>query len=583
MVTIVRGTKRSHNGTLKIAAAIASMSAYDLHRKTLILQIANNLSDISYELAGYVSSEEDSYGFEENANETGIDALLARAATGSITESQFDALVTPISKERHELDVATRSNTENKIEYTVAENIQAFNQILLSAAGDTEADAPYDNVIVVANGKNEELLSMIRPYIDNEVICVGQNTSELKNEEKEKSGIKRIVVVNDFSEESVYNLRFMKKEYKTQNVYPMPHNILLSDATNSGRINSYISGNLKVDVSNVNYAVIDSLRNINNVLFMEKPQERTDTLKGIKGLPKKKNARERIKLYPLPDGSVTVAETEVKKFLKKPYIERNIELDTENLVDVEDEFEYEDFGVTETYLEDREEDEKRAEKRSKQKKAAKKNGDDMRKEQKDHLRQAQLEMENKKKNKNKKKGFFGLFGKKNKPKLDEAFDEDAPEEEFIEDEEYMETEDAFDEREEEAYLRDAEFDEDNQGESDVESEDETLEDIFDNTPDEYEEEEISEDADSFEEPIEESFEEPVEEQPIEESIEDQEEDQAIEEFKELNLDLVEDAADNNAIILGKADGRHAIEPDLTRKIHEGKLRADDLLDSMLKG
>lgn len=418
MVTIVRGTKRSHNGAMKVAACIASMSAFDLHRKTLILQVANNFSDISYELSGYVpSDEEETYGYENNTDETGIDALLARAATGAITDKQFDALILPISKERHELDVATRSNTD-KIEYTVSENIQELKQIIKSAAGNTEADAPYDNVIILANGKNEELLEQLRTLADNEVICVGQNTSELKGESVENPNIKRIIVVNDFSEESVYNIRFMRKEYKSKNVFILPYNILLSDATNSGRISTYITDNLSAVVSGINYSVIDSLRKINNFLFMEKKLEQDDSLNGIKKLSSKKESNEsRVKLVVLPDGSVTVNETEIKRFLRKSYIAKDIGIDTQTLTEAED-VEYEEFGVNEQYLEEKESDLKRIERSAKkeEKKPEHLEIDKKRekKEKKEKIKQQKLEKKAEKKAKKQEKKDRRLLNKKNK-------------------------------------------------------------------------------------------------------------------------------------------------------------------------
>jgi hypothetical protein len=437
MVTIVRGTKRSHNGAMKVAACIASMSAFDLHRKTLILQVANNFSDISYELSGYVpSDEEETYGYENNTDETGIDALLARAATGAITDKQFDALILPISKERHELDVATRSNTD-KIEYTVSENIQVLKQIIESAAGNTEADAPYDNVIILANGKNEELLEQIRSLADNEVICVGQNASELKGESVENPNVKRIIVVNDFSEESVYNIRFMRKEYKSKNVFILPYNILLSDATNSGRISTYITDNLSAVVSGINYSVIDSLRKINNFLFMEKKLEQDDSLNGIKKLSSKKESNEsRVKLVVLPDGSVTVNETEIKRFLRKSYIAKDIGIDTQTLTEAED-VEYEEFGVNEQYLEEKESDLKRIERSAKkeEKKPEHLEIDKKRekKEKKEKLKQQKLEKKAEKKAKKQEKRDRRLLNKKRKNKAsEERFLEEVIEDELEE-------------------------------------------------------------------------------------------------------------------------------------------------------
>lgn len=563
MVTIVRGTKRSHNGTLKIAATIAAMSAYDLHRKTLILQIANNLSDIAYELAGHVFSEDDnSFGIENNNNEMGIDALLARAAAGNITEKQFDALVDPISKEKHELDVASTTNTDVTIEYTVSENLDTFKQILESAAGDTEADAPYDNVIVVANGKNEELLALIRPFVDNEVVCVGQNAAEFKSSDESKE-CKRIIVVNDFSEESVYNLRYMKKEYKSQNVYPMPHNILLSDATNSGRISSYIAENLQVDASNVNYAVIDSLRKINNFLFMEKAHDNSDKLKGLKGLSIKKSNKEKIKLYTLPDGSVTVNETEVKKFLRKPRIDKSIEIDTDNLDEAED-IEYEDFGVNEQYLEDREEDLKRAAKAAKKKKSKAasdfEDGEDMDRNQKDYLKKQRKEMEQEKKAK-KKGGLFGLFGKKD-------IQEEPAKEEF--EEELIESEpgEDFDDIEDDTYT-------DEKAESDAYERDidpEEVSEMFDGPEDDneaFENEEVLTDI---------SKNDVVEENEHFENIEDdikendQDDDFNVEEFKSEVMPerkVAEQVHVDNTVNLPSIE------------LADGEYSADDLLDAML--
>ncbi len=585
MVTIIRGTNRD-NGVLKIAAALASMSALDLHRKTLILQVANNLGDISYELAGLVSGDEDSViRYEETADEVGIDALLARSASGPVTEVQFSALVDAISKDKHELDVAARSNTDNNIEYVVSENIESFKQIIDSAAGNIETDAPYSNVIIIANGRNEDLLSLIRPMADNEVICVGQNKSEFgKMKDVDDGETQKVIVVNDFSEESVYNLRYLKKEYGTQNLFPMPHNILLSDATNSGRIFAYIADNLQVDASNVNFAVIDSLKKINDFLFMEKQQNNKDKTKGLKTLARDKKDNGKVKLYALPDGSLTVQETEVKKFLRKPYVDRNIEIDTANLDDVDSDIEIEEFGVDEQYLEDLEMDTKRREKLEKKamKKASKNLSKEekqpgMNKDQKKRLKEAQEDM---KKEKAKKKGGFSLFGRKK-----ETVEDYIPEEfEDSIDEEINEEDEEFDERVlSDAYERDI----------DLEQEDMSIEDLDEEENNDIPLEESGEESEDVINVMESSSEEePVMEEVLPNTVDEEENSIERDDAENLNIDdidLSEFVLPSEIKELQKEPVEESVKATVTNfdqvvtqyKSRDGELRADDLVNQML--
>ena len=344
MITFIKGTERSHNGVLKVAALFAAMSSEIYQRKTLILQVADNLPDVEYMLTGHVKADEaKEYANEINTDETGIDSLLIRADTERVVKEQFDSLIDPASKDINGLDVAPRTVTEN-IEDTVIMKRVAMRDLMNYASGSKLTDTPYDNCILILNGKNPRLSFALEKYCDNMIVCVGQRKKdpetdikdmddELDEEQEKKEAAARkdhntYIVISDYEADSIFNKRFIQKEYGEKKVFLMPHNVLFNDACATGNVVNYVAKNRETDNSDYNHNIMSEMDKLMLAIYKEQIENEEDSFANVKR--RTANTKPIKELESLPEGSVTTEETTTKKFLRKPVAKTTFFIDTEN-------------------------------------------------------------------------------------------------------------------------------------------------------------------------------------------------------------------------------------------------------------
>lgn len=368
MITFIKGTERSHNGVLKVAALVAAMSSEIYQRKTLILQVADNLTDVEYLLTGHVKAEEaKEYANEINTEETGIDSLLIRAETERVVKEQFDSLIDPASKDTNGLDVAPRTVTEN-IEDTVLMKRTAMRDLMNFASGSALTDTPYDNCIVILNGKNPSLAYYLEKYCDNMIICVGQRKkdpeTEVKDEDEEldadlkkKEAAARkdhntYIVISDYEADSIFNKRFIQKEYGEKKVFLMPHNVIFNDACATGNVVNFVIKNRETDISDYNHGLMQEMDKLMLAIYKEQLDAEDELANVKRRQPKAKPTAERSEL---PDGSVTTESTTTKRFLRKPVTKTSIVIDTDNPAQPSD-IMYQEMPQQEGYYDDEEDD-----------------------------------------------------------------------------------------------------------------------------------------------------------------------------------------------------------------------------------
>ena len=291
MITVIRGTRKSQHNILKAAAIIAEISAHVYHRKTLVLQAADNMDDIEYLINGVEQVKDDDV-FGLDLGEKGIDALLLRAEGARVMKNNFDDLVNPTEPEENSLDIAPLSTAGN-IEDEILEKFDAMVNLVKCAAGDDVANAPYDNVIVVVDGRNEELSRKISKIADRVIIVVEQGnpefTPEFEDKKKEKKDFdlmtdeeraaieakeiinwkKYFLLVNEFEAESTFNRASLKQAYKAKNIYVLPYNVMYSDACRTGNVRRYVLNNIEADKIDNNYPVIEGIKTLLNALYRE--------------------------------------------------------------------------------------------------------------------------------------------------------------------------------------------------------------------------------------------------------------------------------------------------------------------------
>lgn len=331
MITIIKGTKSSQDVLLRAAAAVAGASGIVFHKKTLVMQVADNLPDIEFLYNGHTKESESTVfgNLEINTEEYGMDSLLIRAEAGRVTREQFASLVDNVSTAEEELDVAPRTMTAD-FESTVVANADAFAALLRYAAGTTMSNAVYDNCVVVISGLNEDVVNICRSVAD---VCVtvvtpgraqiGKDTTKGngKDKKRDNKGIVDMVLVYDYEHDSIYNAANLKTAYGTKNLAGIPHNFLYNDACEQGTAYNFLVNNLADEETDYSYGFISAVKGYTEGVYKH----------GLKQEETYQNELEKAKLKEekdldkdeLPDGSIDEEMYEEKQGLFGKTVEKS--------------------------------------------------------------------------------------------------------------------------------------------------------------------------------------------------------------------------------------------------------------------
>lgn len=331
MITIIKGTKSSQDVLLRAAAAVAGASGIVFHKKTLVMQVADNLPDIEFLYNGHTKeSESTAFGnLEINTEEYGMDSLLIRAEAGRVTREQFASLVDNVSTAEEELDVAPRTMTAD-FESTVVANADAFAALLRYAAGTTMSNAVYDNCVVVVSGLNEDIVNICRSVADVCVTVVTPGRVQIgkdktkgngKDKKRDNKGIVDMVLVYDYEHDSIYNAANLKTAYGTKNLAGIPHNFLYNDACEQGTAYNFLVNNLADEETDYSYGFISAVKGYTEGVYKH----------GLKQEETYQNELEKAKLKEeedldkdeLPDGSIDEEIYEEKQGLFGKTVEKS--------------------------------------------------------------------------------------------------------------------------------------------------------------------------------------------------------------------------------------------------------------------
>lgn len=252
MVLMVQGSYVSDNDATAIASAIAVTSAMNNSHKTLVMQLTNNksVSALSIlkgkEIAENTITELGTYHIEDK----GIDALLRRAASIKLVKETFDSSTEPMLSYENYLDIA---DITKKNDFVKTLSISGLKNIL------KYANDVYSMIIIILDGRNEEIMAQMLDLCDAYVTCIKQGPAPHAFNTCE--GKKNYLAVSGFDTHSKYNLAFLKKSYGNANMFALPYNTEFHDAVISGTLLRFLLKNndpeKEDDNSKLREAIID--------------------------------------------------------------------------------------------------------------------------------------------------------------------------------------------------------------------------------------------------------------------------------------------------------------------------------------
>lgn len=255
MIILFRGTDKSKNNAPHALAVCASISAIRFAQKTLILQLMTKHT-IENLLVGKRLRNATIKAMEFDFEDTGIDALLRRVETQRLSKEHFDTSCLPALNSENALDIAEVSKKADFQKELLSKEDELKD--LLRYAADV-----YDNIFILADGKDHEQLKIVNPLVDCSVTCVPQGNKEIYAEPAEKN----YFLVTDFDRNSTYNVRYMKRQYNAANMNIMPYNVGFKDAYNTGTALQYILSNNQVDSTDANRFFVESMQKLTEKLM----------------------------------------------------------------------------------------------------------------------------------------------------------------------------------------------------------------------------------------------------------------------------------------------------------------------------
>lgn len=300
MVILFKGTKKSKNLSPQALALAAGLSATKFLKKTLIIQVTTKYPVEELVMGKRIANEaiKDAMHLFED---TGMDSLTRRVGVTSFTKDHFSNAIIPSVKSENLLDILSVSKkSEADIKREIINNPAIIGSVIKFA------DNIYDNIFVLANGKDEDVISAISPFVDKTVSCVSQGLKEEIIASKDD-----YFLVTDFDYRSTFSSYYMKKLYGKRTFF-MPYNVEFKEAYLDKNMIQYILHNHTLEKSDYSYHLIDEMTKLTKALILEDEAEEEDlrfTIKTVERFTSKPNM--------VSGKDVEISLTEKKAF-KKP-------------------------------------------------------------------------------------------------------------------------------------------------------------------------------------------------------------------------------------------------------------------------
>lgn len=261
MVLMVQGSYVSENEATAIAASIAVTAAINNNHKTLVMQLTDNKSTSALsilkgkEIAENTITELGTYQIEDK----GIDALLRRASSIKLVKETFDSSTEPMLSYENYLDVA---DITKKNDFTKTLSVSGMKNIL------KYANDVYGMIIIILDGKNEQIMAEMLELCDAYVTCIRQ--APAPHALNTVDGKKSYFAIADFDSNSKYNLQYLKKIYNSNNLYAIPYNSEYHDAVISGTLLRFMLKNNVPEKEDDNSKLREAIMDLTDAVISDK-------------------------------------------------------------------------------------------------------------------------------------------------------------------------------------------------------------------------------------------------------------------------------------------------------------------------
>lgn len=257
MIVTFQGYNGKKNGVVSTITAVAAMAAMTKSAKTLVLQLIDKDIDTVEAMMVNLNSRTTFKTDELEFSDDGIDALLRTVDASKLMKADFDSMCTPVLRMENMLDIATvtKSNAFSSMIEMKTEQISN----LINNAKDV-----YENIFILCPSNNSEAVKDVNelPSINKSVYCLTQGHTN----KAPVYGKDILYVVTDFETSSYFSLKSVKNMFekgnKKQRVMKISHNTEFRDATNAGRVLSFVLKNRDLPPEDVNFMWSEDIKNI---------------------------------------------------------------------------------------------------------------------------------------------------------------------------------------------------------------------------------------------------------------------------------------------------------------------------------
>lgn len=264
MVILFKGTDKSKNNAPQALALCAGLCAINYFKKTLVLQLTAKYPIENYVMGKRKMDEEIKEGmylFED----TGMDSLTRRVGVTSFTEDHFANAVVPAVKSEHLFDILEVSKKqESDLEREILSNPMEIGSIISSAK------KIYDNIFVLANGKNPKVIEAVLPFMEKSVTCVSQG---IREKISAPDCADHFFLVTNYDYKSTYSIHQMMKLYGDKKTFIMPYNVEFKDHYTNDSMIQFLLHNNVPEKNDSSFHLISEMDKFTKILLNEETFE----------------------------------------------------------------------------------------------------------------------------------------------------------------------------------------------------------------------------------------------------------------------------------------------------------------------
>lgn len=267
MIITFSGTNKGNNSSKKVAAAIGAMLSLSNNKKVCIIQISNDSVGIEDLYNGKVLNQSTVGMKELGIDEHGIDSMIRKSDTMKLLSEHYYTACNCMLKSDNRLDVLGGSKQKTFLEdVTSSEKTSSIKRII-------EAADKFYNFVLVVMPNQEHIVEAFINVGETHVCCVRQS----EKEEAFFTDKRNVLVVSNFDPESVYTLKYITKEYKSEGAkfkaFPMHYNTQYRDAYHGQSLLKWLYKNCNITTTDINYDFITALQKLTDYISDTEAEE----------------------------------------------------------------------------------------------------------------------------------------------------------------------------------------------------------------------------------------------------------------------------------------------------------------------